>query len=219
MSSTTHQSNRLINPSRFFSSAVFSVLLTIITFLFFNTLSFDATASELKTKAVSQLSAQLSSNQYVLIMRHADAPGFSDPTGFNVKDCQSQRNLGEDGKKQAREIGQWLKARGITDARVLSSPWCRCMDTATLMNIGTVSSENALGSFFENRGDGREQTLALHKKIQQELITKNNKPLVLVTHQVNIQAFTGIGVGSGQMVLVQVNSRGQHVSHSLVKQD
>jgi ABC-type enterochelin transport system substrate-binding protein len=93
------------------------------------------------------------------------------------------------------------------------------MDTATLLNIGPVSSENSLGSFFENRGDAKEQTLALQKKIQAELIAKNNKPLMLVTHQVNISAFTGEGVGSGQMVLVQVTPKGQYVSHRLIKQD
>lgn len=200
------------NQSRILNTTIF----TFITALFLSVFSHDVFASP-DTK--NQLSNLLSGNQHVLMMRHADAPGYSDPAGFNVKDCSSQRNLGETGKKQAREIGQWLKARGVADARVLSSPWCRCMDTATLLNIGPVSSENSLGSFFENRGDAREQTLALQKKIQAELMTKNNKPLMLVTHQVNISAFTGEGVGSGQMLLVQVTPKGQYVSHRLVKLD
>jgi phosphohistidine phosphatase SixA len=193
-----------------------TTIFTFITVLFLSVFSHAIFASP---DAKNQLSSLLSGNQHVLMMRHADAPGYSDTAGFNVKDCSSQRNLGETGKKQAREIGQWLKARGVADARVLSSPWCRCMDTATLLNIGPVNSENSLGSFFENRGDAKEQTLALQKKIQAELMTKNNKPLMLVTHQVNISAFTGEGVGSGQMVLVQVTPKGQYVSHRLIKLD
>jgi phosphohistidine phosphatase SixA len=205
MSSNAYQS-RILN----------TIVFTFITVLFLSVFSAHGNASS-DTK--DQLSSLLSGNQHILMMRHADAPGYSDPAGFNVKDCSSQRNLGETGKKQAREIGQWLRAHGVTDARVLSSPWCRCMDTATLLNIGPISVENSLSSFFENRGDAREQTLALQKKIQAELMTKNNKPLMLVTHQVNISAFTGEGVGSGQMVLVQVTPKGQYVSHRLIKLD
>jgi phosphohistidine phosphatase SixA len=182
-------------------------------FLVASILSSNAFASS------TQLSSLLNGTEYVLMMRHADAPGYSDPSGFNVKDCSSQRNLGDVGKRQAYDIGQWLKSQGINDARILSSPWCRCIDTATLLNLGKVNLENSLSSFFENRANEKQQTLLLQKKIQEELFTKNNKPLILVTHQVNIQAFTGEGVSSGQMVLVQVTSKGKYVSHQLIKLD
>ena len=182
-------------------------------FLVASILSSNAFASS------TQLSSLLNGTEYVLMMRHADAPGYSDPSGFNVKDCSSQRNLGNVGKRQAYDIGQWLKSQGINDARILSSPWCRCIDTATLLNLGKVNLENSLSSFFENRANEKQQTLLLQKKIQEELFTKNNKPLILVTHQVNIQAFTGEGVSSGQMVLVQVTSKGKYVSHQLIKLD
>lgn len=182
-------------------------------FLVASILSSNAFASS------TQLSSLLNRTEYVLMMRHADAPGYSDPSGFNVKDCSSQRNLGDVGKRQAHDIGQWLKSQGINDARILSSPWCRCIDTATLLNLGKVNLENSLSSFFENRANEKQQTLLLQKKIQEELFTKNNKPLILVTHQVNIQAFTGEGVSSGQMVLVQVTSKGKYVSHQLIKLD
>ena len=48
---------------------------------------------------------------YVLLMRHALAPGAGDPANFKVSDCSTQRNLSEQGRLEAEEIGQWLKRR------------------------------------------------------------------------------------------------------------
>ena len=171
--------------------------------------------------ATSQLShaglkEDLETGSYVLMMRHADAPGYSDPTGYNLTDCSTQRNLGEAGKTQAKMIGQWLKTQGIDSAQVFSSPWCRCKDTATLLNKGAVIVEPSLGSFFENRGNRQEQTLATQIKIAQLLKSSPRKPVIMVTHQVNIQAFAGQSLSSGSMVLVKVNQSGQYISHQLI---
>ncbi len=181
-------------------------------------ISFLMSMSSLSVAASEKaLHEVLASPHHLLMMRHADAPGYSDPAGFDLNNCASQRNLGANGKKQAAGIGAWLKTQGIPQAKVLSSPWCRCMETAKLLNVGDVQSENSLGSFFENRADGKEQTLLLEKKIKQEISKPNRRPLILVTHQVNIQAYTGETVSSGQMVLVKVNANGQYISHRLIK--
>lgn len=68
----------------------------------------------------------------VLMFRHALAPGTFDPPGFVLGDCATQRNLSEQGREQARQIGAWFAARRLWPTRVRSSPWCRCMDTARL---------------------------------------------------------------------------------------
>ena len=172
--------------------------------------------------ATSQLShaglkEDLETGSYVLMMRHADAPGYSDPAGYNLTDCSTQRNLGEAGKTQAKMIGQWLKTQGVENAQVFSSPWCRCKDTATLLNKGTVIVEPSLGSFFENRGNRQEQTRATQIKIAQLLKSSPRKPVIMVTHQVNIQDFAGQSLSSGSMVLVKVNASGQYMSHQLIK--
>lgn len=162
------------------------------------------------------LKEDLETGSYVLMMRHADAPGYSDPDGYNLSDCSTQRNLGEAGKTQARMIGQWLSSQGITSAQVYSSPWCRCKDTGTLLNKGAVTVEPGLGSFFENRGNRQEQTRLTQLKIAQLLKTSPRKPVIMVTHQVNVQAFTGQSLSSGSMVLVKVNQSGQYMSHQLI---
>jgi len=57
----------------------------------------------------------------VLLIRHALAPGIGDPDGFRLDDCATQRNLNDEGRQQARAIGDWLRGRGIAQARVYSS--------------------------------------------------------------------------------------------------
>lgn len=163
------------------------------------------------------LKEDLETGPYVLMMRHADAPGYSDPDGYNLNDCSTQRNLGEAGKTQAKMIGQWLKTQGLESAQVFSSPWCRCKDTATLLNKGAVMVEPSLGSFFENRGNRQEQTRLTQIKIAELLKTSPRKPVIMVTHQVNIQDFAGQSLSSGSMVLVKVSPSGQYISHQLIK--
>jgi phosphohistidine phosphatase SixA len=165
--------------------------------------------------ANANLVNELSDGQHVLLMRHADAPGYGDPAGYQLDQCSTQRNLGDNGKKQAILIGEWLKKQGITSADILSSPWCRCMDTAKLLNLGPVQISPVLGSFFDDMSLEKQQTKALEKLIQSRLKENSKTPLILVTHHVNIQAYTGKVVNVGDMVLVKVNKNGQHVSHQI----
>lgn len=81
----------------------------------------------------------------VLAMRHASAPGTLDPPGFQLGDCRSQRNLDARGRQQARAAGQWFTTRNLQPVAVRSSPWCRCLDTATL-GFGRAEPWGALGS-------------------------------------------------------------------------
>ena len=84
---------------------------------------------------------------HVALMRHADAPGgVGDPPGFRVEDCATQRNLSEKGRADAEKIGSRLKREGIAFEKILSSPWCRCIDTARLLNLGTVETEATFGN-------------------------------------------------------------------------
>jgi phosphohistidine phosphatase SixA len=167
------------------------------------------------TLAQTELASAMQDGQHVLLMRHADAPGYGDPQGYQPNQCSTQRNLGERGRKQAQAIGEWLAKQGITKAQLYSSAWCRCLDTATLLNKGQVKKEAALGSFFDDMGQAKKQTEDLAKLIQTERIKYPNAPIIMVTHHVNIESFTGKALNSGDMILVKVNSSGQAVSHKL----
>ena len=162
--------------------------------------------------ANANLLAELQSGSSLIIMRHADAPGIGDPPGYRLGDCSTQRNLGEYGRQQAKEIGAWLSKQGITEGRMFSSPWCRCFDTAVLLNKGPVTTERSLGSFFNEMSESGKQTRELEAFVRQQLSKSSKLPLILVTHQVNTYAYTGMSVGVGQMLLVKVNSQGKAIS-------
>ena len=169
----------------------------------------------LSTAALANLASPMTDSQHILFMRHADAPGFSDPSGYRLDQCSTQRNLGEFGKKQAERTGQWLSQQGIESAKVFSSPWCRCVDTATLLNKGPVVIDKSLGSFFENMGQSNQQTEALRQLVQKSLKQFPKTPIIMVSHHVNIEAFTGVVLGSGDMVLVKIGPSGKPISHQV----
>jgi phosphohistidine phosphatase SixA len=165
------------------------------------------------TAVLANLAIPMTDGQHILLMRHADAPGFSDPAGHRLDQCSTQRNLGEFGKKQAERTGQWLSQEGIESAKVFSSPWCRCIDTANLLQKGPVTIDPALGSFFENMGQANQKTEALRQLVQKSLKQFPKTPIIMVSHHVNIEAFTGVVLGSGDMVLVKIGPNGKPISH------
>ena len=167
------------------------------------------------TPSLAGLADDLKDGQHVLLIRHADAPGFGDPPGYQLDQCSTQRNLGDAGRAQAVAIGTWLTQRGVLTAKVLSSAWCRCLDTARLMAKGTVLIEKSLGSFYDAMHLEKAQTAEMQKVIAAQLQQNPSTPLILVTHHVNIEAFTSKVVNVGDMVLVKVKPDGTHVSHQI----
>lgn len=165
--------------------------------------------------AQASLASDLTDGQHVLLMRHADAPGYGDPSGYQLDQCSTQRNLGERGRKQAIILGQWLSTQGINSANVISSVWCRCVDTAKLLNKGAITTSPALGSFFDDMSLAKQQTKDLERLIQIQLQENPKIPLILVTHHVNIQAYAGKNVNVGDMVLVKVDKNGKYLSQQI----
>ena len=145
---------------------------------------------------------------YVLLMRHALAPGVGDPANLRVGDCSTQRNLNDEGRQDAREIGQWLKRREVKILRVESSRWCRAKETAELLGLGQVRLNRNLDSLFQDDDPLKDpQTANIRKRIVSHRNTSGL--LVFVGHFVNISAVVGVGVESGEGVLVRANAQGQ----------
>ncbi len=165
--------------------------------------------------SASELSELLKKSDHVLLMRHALAPGIGDPAGYKLQDCKSQRNLDTTGRAQAQKTGQWLRAQGVGSALLFTSAWCRCKETAENLAFGTPVLEASLNSFFDDMRQGPQSNLNLQKFIGNQLKTKGDKALILVTHHVNIAEFMGENVGSGDMVLAKVNSAGKMVSFKI----
>jgi phosphohistidine phosphatase SixA len=145
---------------------------------------------------------------YVLLMRHALAPGVGDPPNFKVNDCSTQRNLNDEGRAQASEMGQWLQRREIKILRVESSRWCRAKETAELLNLGTVRPNRNLDSLFQETNlDSHPQTANIKKRIVSHRNTRGL--LVFVGHFVNFQAVAQTSLESGEGVLVRATSTGE----------
>lgn len=138
------------------------------------------------------------------IMRHALAPGTGDPANFRIGDCVTQRNLDERGREQARAIGRAIRDAGVPVTRVLASQWCRAAETARLLDVAPVHEEPALNSFFGDRQDEPAQTA----RVREILAAARDEKLVLVTHQVNITALTGIFPGSGEVLVISLAEDG-----------
>tara|TARA_B110000091_G_scaffold134253_1_gene143764 strand:- start:16937 stop:17524 length:588 start_codon:yes stop_codon:yes gene_type:complete len=132
----------------------------------------------------------------VVFLRHAMAPGFGDPDNFSLLDCSTQRNLNENGRKQARAIGFSINKSGVRFNEIISSDWCRCKETAELLNIGTWQTFLGLNSFFQAYAE-RAVTL---RELDLKLKKLKNGVTLMITHQVVISAVTGISVTSGEMV-------------------
>lgn len=129
----------------------------------------------------------------VVLFRHANVPGVGDPAGMKIGDCATQRNLDDVGRAQARRIGEVFRSRGIAVGKVLASQWCRSTQTAELAFPGQVTTEPAYNSFFGDRSSEPQQTDAARKILDG---WSGPGALVVVTHQVNITALTGVaGLG------------------------
>jgi phosphohistidine phosphatase SixA len=137
--------------------------------------------------------ATLAQGGHVAVIRHGNAPPGSggDPPGFKIDDCATQRNLDELGREQARALGEAFRAHGVRVDRVVSSPWCRCVDTARLMAVGEVETSWAL---VPDTGPSPTRFLLL-----KELVSGWRGPgtLVLVTHALTMAPLTG-GYMAGQ---------------------
>jgi broad specificity phosphatase PhoE len=141
-----------------------------------------------------------------LLLRHAATePGVGDPPDFRIGDCTRQRNLSAAGRAQAARLGATLAARAVPVGAVLSSQWCRCIDTARLA-FPQLPLElfPALNSFFEDRSAERQRTSDAHARIAAIVPPVN---VALVTHQVNILALSGEVASAGEIIVVQPDAR------------
>ncbi|MCD2517833.1 histidine phosphatase family protein [Massilia sp. G4R7] len=147
---------------------------------------------------------RLQSGGYVLLIRHAATiPGIGDPPGFKLAACATQRNLSEQGKRDAAAIGAAFRERGIPLGAVLSSRWCRCLDTARLA-FGRVEEAPMLDSMFQDSeaaGRAKVREVLARTSAWRQAGSKDN--LVLVTHDVNIRALVSEFVAQGEIVVAQ----------------
>lgn len=148
----------------------------------------------------------------VVMIRHAQTePGLGDPENFRLSDCSTQRNLSQDGRQQSVRLGQWFSSQGLQPQRVLSSQWCRCLETARLAfsSQAAVQPFPALNSFFQGHGDRQAQLREARAHAAARLQQAERGFEVWVTHQVTISALTGVYLAMGELVVAMPDRSGQ----------
>jgi phosphohistidine phosphatase SixA len=136
----------------------------------------------------SEAWAALVKGGHVALIRHGNAPpGYGgDPPGFRFDDCNTQRNLDDMGREQARALGEAFRKHGVRVDRILASPVCRCLETGQLMAVGSVESSWAL---LPDTGPAEVRVVELR-----ELVSSWRGPgtLVLVTHALTVGRLAGL---------------------------
>lgn len=150
--------------------------------------------------ATEKLWDALRGGGHVVLIRHTTTvPGIGDPTGFRLGDCATQRNLSEQGRSEARAIGEAFTRREIPVGEVLTSEWCRCVDTAQLA-FGAARTWSALNSNFNDQERAKaEKNAEARRRLSRR---PENGNLILVTHNFNIRDLTGVSAAQGEMVVL-----------------
>ncbi|MGZ5039919.1 MAG: histidine phosphatase family protein [Usitatibacter sp.] len=147
--------------------------------------------------------ARLRRGGLVLLMRHAQTEaGLGDPPGFSLDNCSTQRNLSEKGRDEARRAGERLRREKVPIARVYTSPWCRCRETANLA-FGRAEDWEPLSSVFDFPQREAEFTERVRKRIAGYATRKPGGNVVMVTHNVNVAALTRLSIAPAEIVVVR----------------
>ena len=146
---------------------------------------------------------RLRQGTYVILIRHASTlPGLGDPPNFRLDDCATQRNLSDEGRAEARRLGERFRAERVPVARVYTSPWCRCRETAMLA-FGKAEDWEPLSSSFDFPHREAEYTERVKKRIGGYGRNSPGGNVVMVTHNVNIAAVSRHSVAPAEMVLMR----------------
>ena len=141
----------------------------------------------------------------VILIRHAiTTPGVGDPPGMRLDDCATQRNLTDEGRRDARRLGEAFRSRGVAVERVLSSPWCRCLETARLA-FGSAETWTPLANLYGRPENSADQVRQMRAAVSE----RRGGNVVMVSHGSTILALTGVSPGTAEMVIVTPQGDGR----------
>ena len=153
----------------------------------------------IKADSNQSLINELKNGGKLIFIRHAYAPGGGDPNNFDINDCNTQRNLSNSGRIQARNIGAFFKDNNIKIENIYSSEWCRCKETASIA-FNDFETKSFLNSFFSSQFAKNKDPQM--KKLKTFISNWNeNKNLVFVIHYVVISESLNYAPSSGEIVI------------------
>ena len=168
-------------------------------FIKFLLILFISINSPIKAESNQSLINELKKGGKLIFIRHAYAPGGGDPDNFDINDCNTQRNLNNSGRKQAKNIGNFFKDNNIKIENIYSSEWCRCKETA-LIAFNKFENKNFLNSFFSSKfAKNKDSQIEKLKEFINNWDGKNN--VIFVTHYVVISEILNYAPSSGEIVI------------------
>jgi phosphohistidine phosphatase SixA len=155
-------------------------------------------------QANEEMWALLRQGGVVVLMRHTiTPPGIGDPPGMKVDDCATQRNLTDEGRAHAKAIGEAWRAQRVKPDRVVSSPMCRCTETARLA-FGRVDESQPVTNARVETEMPRQV-----REMRSVATTKQRGIIVMVSHGTTIANLAGITPEPGEMLVVVPQGDGQ----------
>src|SRR3954469_24981702 len=91
--------------------------------------------------APAELLPELRKGGYVLFIRHPKTnPDQADTDPLHLDNVKAQRQLSDEGRKQAKALGEAFRALKIPVGKVIASKFNRAQEAAKLLHVGEVTA-------------------------------------------------------------------------------
>jgi len=158
--------------------------------------------------AADDVWALLKKPGHIILLRHSNAPGsIPESNDMDFKNCKIQRNLDTDGKAQAARIGDDFRKHKISSVRLISSQYCRALETARLTRLGSVTLQPVLNQVFLADAPAMKEAGVKSRELMMKIPA--GQLTMLVTHVTNIQSISGVQLDSGEMAVVHFDPGGE----------
>jgi phosphohistidine phosphatase SixA len=140
----------------------------------------------------TDLLPELKKGGYVLFIRHPRTnPDQADTDPLNLDNINAQRQLSDDGRKQAQAMGESFRAMQIPVEKVISSKFNRAQEGAKLLDVGevTASMDVSEGGLVVSTRENQRRAKALRQLLSTP--PAEGKNLVVVSHKPNLQDAAG----------------------------
>jgi len=147
-----------------------------------------------------QVWAALKDGGKVILLRHTHVVIREGIGRLAPGNCAAEVNLSPRGVEQAKRLGGAFRAHGIAVGEVLSSPYCRCMDTGKL----AFGRATAVPYLMPPGVVSESETASNNERVLQEILHhRDPSNLVMITHDLNIANIVLEPVDMGELIVLQ----------------
>jgi phosphohistidine phosphatase SixA len=130
-----------------------------------------------------QVWAALKQGGKVVLLRHAHVDMRDGMGHLAPGNCAAEVNLSSRGVEQAKRIGDAFRAHGVVVGEVLTSPYCRCIDTGELAFGHATPVQYLMPPGILSDSQAK---LNLERVLQDVRNHRSSANLVMITHDLNI---------------------------------